>query len=210
MIAGVRGIRPLLLRKYGKSIAREYMAKRIETPNLRFHWPHRENQSLLDVVRIQLSAMTDARCAYCDGYPIDATGEDQVDHFRPKTRREFYHLVCAWKNLFLTCSACNKAKGDKWDEALLRPDVHEFTFLRYFSYRTDNGKLEPNRAASTEDQARASRTIEILDLNRPGACVARQRTVRRILASRPDDDLIDLDYRFLIPLCRNAVSSGRQ
>lgn len=129
-------------------------------------------------------------------------GDETVDHFRPKSRPEFYELVCAWTNLFLVCSACNHAKRELWDEALLRPDDPEFRFERYFEYRFDSGEVQPAPTASPEDQARARRTIEILDLNRVGACFSRRLTVRCLRRFSEDRDA--LGYRYLIPLCDAA------
>ena len=202
MRACQRGQAPELLQKYGQAIGEEYAAKRRVNPAYRFQWPQREGQSLSVVTRAALAAMTDGRCAYCDGHPVDAMGESQIDHFRPKSREEFYELVCNWENLFLICFGCNKAKMGDWDEALLRPDEPEFTFSRYFSYRTDTGSLEPNAAATSADQHRATQTIKLLDLNRAGACTMRRNMVKLMLISS-DEELADLGYRYLIPFCRD-------
>jgi uncharacterized protein (TIGR02646 family) len=194
-----RGPAPELLARDGAELARRYVTNRLTNPAYRFQW----GASRLGVVREALERMTDERCSYCDGYPIAATGEESVDHFRPKSRAEFYELVCTWTNLFLTCTACNKAKQDQWDEALLCPDDSSYAFERYFEYRFDTGELQPSASASPDDQTRASRTIEIFDLNRAGACISRRRTVKRLRGrtSDSDDDLDDLDYRYLLPLC---------
>ena len=60
--------------------------------------------------------------------------------------------------------------------------------------------LEPDAAASSEEQRRALRTIEIFDLNRAGACANRKRAVH--LMKRADVALDDHAYRYLLPLCR--------
>jgi uncharacterized protein (TIGR02646 family) len=115
---------------------------------------------LLDVVREALALMTAEHCSYCDGHPLDATGVETVDHFRPKGHAAFYELVCTWDNLFLTCTACNLAKRERWNEALLRPDDADFRFERYFEVRFDSGMLEPAAAANAAEQQRARQTIE--------------------------------------------------
>jgi uncharacterized protein (TIGR02646 family) len=148
--------------------------------------------------------MTAGRCSYCDGHPLDATGAEAVDHFRPKSHPDFYELVCTWTNLFLTCTACNHAKREQWDDALLRPDELDFRFERYFEYRFDCGKLEPAAAASSEEQHRAGRTIDIFDLNRAGACASRKRWVAWMRSLVTANDLDDCAYRYLIPLCRDV------
>lgn len=146
--------------------------------------------------------MTAGHCSYCDSHPLDATGVETVDHFRPKSRVEFYELVCEWTNLFVTCTACNHAKGEQWDEELLRPDDLGFAFERYFEYRAESGELQPSAAASPEEQQRARTTIDILQLNRAGTCKSRKRMLQ--FAREADDagDIDDWPYRYLLPLCR--------
>lgn len=196
-----RGPEPGLLQQHGAQIGRDYAQRRRADPSYRYQWPQRDGQRLYDVAHTALRAMTDDRCSYCDGHPIDAVGEDQIDHFCPKGLPQFYELVCAWTNLFLTCSACNKAKRDNWDELLLRSDAEDYAFERYFEYRFDTGELHPNGAASDGDRARAAKTIGLLALNRPGACTMRKRTVRLIRHALSPDERSDVPYRFLLPLC---------
>jgi uncharacterized protein (TIGR02646 family) len=195
MRACTRGPEPDLLTRFGMEISRDYATRRRENRHHRFQWPEREGQSLLAVLRTELRLMTNERCSYCDGHPIDATGQDTIDHFRPKGNPAFYELVCVWTNLFLTCSACNHAKGERWNEGLLRPDDPDFSFERYFEYRFDTGELHPNGAAIPDDQVRARMTIELLHLNRTGACVNRRRTIKWIGTGDRD-----VPYRYLIPL----------
>jgi uncharacterized protein (TIGR02646 family) len=197
-----RGPEPEVLAREGAQIGRDYAARRRETPGYRFQWPHRESTSLLAIVREALAVMTAGHCSYCDAHPLGATDVETVDHFRPKGDPAFYELVCAWTNLFLTCTACNHAKREQWDEALLRPDDPDFHFERYFEYRFDSGRLQAASAAIPEEQRRALRTIEIFDLNRAGACVNRKRAVH--LMRLADVDLDDHAYRYLLPLCRGV------
>jgi len=197
-----RGPEPEVLAREGAQIGRAYAARRRETPEYRFPWPKRGGLSLLEVVREALVVMTAGHCSYCDGHPLDATGVETVDHFRPKSRPEFYELVCTWTNLFLTCTACNQAKREQWDDALLRPDDLEYRFERYFEYRADSGKLEPAATASPEEQQRAQRTIDIFDLNRAGTCKNRLQAARWLRHLASAGELDDYAYRYLYPLCR--------
>ena len=206
-----RGPAPDLLASYGPEISATYARKRRDQPNHQFQWPRREGQSLYAVARAALADMTAHRCSYCDGYPLNATGHDEIDHFRPKGREEFYELVCAWQNLFLICSRCNAAKRDRWEPALLRPDDSDYAFDRYFWFRSDTGALEPAPGISGDDRRRAVQTIEILELNRTDACIARRKAWKEIERRESDDELADVPYRFLIPLVlgRDApVASG--
>jgi uncharacterized protein (TIGR02646 family) len=203
MIPCTRGPEPEALARDAVQIGRDYAARRREDPSHSFRWPRRGGRSLLEVAREALSAMTAGHCSYCDGHPLGATSVETVDHFQPKSLPEFYELVCTWTNLFLTCSSCNHAKREQWDEALLRPDDPAFRFERYFEVRFDSGKLEPAAAASPQEQERARRTIEILGLNRADARSSRLRVVRWMRRSNAEDEPADSwPYRYLLPLSR--------
>jgi uncharacterized protein (TIGR02646 family) len=195
-----RGAAPELLAQHGPEIGAEYACRRREDPNFRFRWPQRGGQKLYDIARAALAAMTAQRCSYCDGYPLNATGKDEIDHFRPKTHEDFYELVCAWENLFLVCTSCNRAKRDQWESSLLRPDDPEYSFDRYFLFNFETGELKPAPDIAAPERHRVQRTIEILDLNRPGACTARLTAIKVIRRRESDDELADLAYRFLVPL----------
>jgi uncharacterized protein (TIGR02646 family) len=199
-----RGPEPDVLAREGAQIGRDYASRRREEPDFRFQWPRRRGQSVYEIVRQALGVMTSEHCSYCDGHPLDATAVETIDHFRPKGRSEFYELVCTWTNLFLSCTACNQAKREQWDDALLRPDDPDFGFEHYFEYRFDTGELEPNPAATLDEQHCARRTIEILDLNRVGACRNRKRTVQWLRQLAITEELGDYAYRYLVPLCRGS------
>ena len=208
MISTRRGPAPELLERYGVEITQDYIAKKQADRQHDFRWPQRESRSVYAETRTALHSMTVGHCAYCDGFPVDATGEEQIDHFKPKSQSEFYHLVCDWQNLFFVCYGCNKAKRADWEEALLRPDADDFSFVRYFLYRSDTGQLEPNPAASADEQHRTSRTIEILKLNRPGLCIDRMRTASHV-SGCPQEELSLWGYRYLVPLCRDDASENQ-
>jgi uncharacterized protein (TIGR02646 family) len=195
-----RGPAPDLLAKHGPEIGAAYARRRRDDPTHRFQWPRRDGQSLYAVACDALADMTELHCSYCDGYPLNATGSDEIDHFRPKSREAFYELVCAWDNLFLICGRCNGAKRDRWEPVLLRPDDVDYAFERYFFFRFDSGALEPAPGITEGDHHRALQTIEILELNRTDACIARLAAVKAIRRRSSDDELADVPYRFLIPL----------
>jgi HNH endonuclease len=141
--------------------------------------------------------MTQERCSYCDGDLRFGTVQEDIDHFRPKSRPEFYGLVCAWENLFLVCAPCNKAKGDRWNELLLKPDDLEYRFARYFSYSFEKDELEPNPVASAGDGERARVTIELLGLNGAKHRASRRRVREKILRGLSAEAREDLSYRFI-------------
>lgn len=198
-----RGEAPALLTEHGQRIGVEYAARRQVDPAHSYRW----RTDLYVAARSALGLMTQERCSYCDGYPLGDTGEEHIDHFKPKSRSEFYELVCVWDNLFFVCSACNKAKRDEWHEDLLRPDADGFAFERFFEYRDDTGEILPHPDGSPDDRRCAQRTIEILDLNRTGKRIRRKETAQLIRAALREGPAAanalaqDIGHRFLIPFC---------
>lgn len=192
MWASKRGEVPPKLGAQGAELCAAYQMKRSTNPDHRFEW----SKSLRAELVTALLVMTQKRCSYCDGDLDHPTALEEIDHFRPKNRAEFYALVCSWENLFITCPPCNRAKGSKWDELLLKPDDLEYRFERYFSYSSDTGELEPNKSASSRDQERAKVTIKVLNLNREKLCTARTDALEE-LKSLPPAEWEDLSYRYL-------------
>lgn len=207
MRPALRPPEPELLSRHRVAMTQEYVSRKAADPNHGFRWPRREGMSLHSVVIQALVAMTDRRCAYCDGNDISGTGVEHIDHFRPKSRTEFHPLVCEWTNLYFVCCACNQAKLEKWDDGLLAPDQPGFTFERFFVYNARTGRLEPNGdPAATPDAKRAETTIAILNLNRDGACRRRMeavRTIKWLMSDNEPDEAgrifeNDSGYRYLV------------
>ncbi|MBD8590406.1 hypothetical protein IFT92_21905 [Peribacillus simplex] len=86
-----------------------------------------------DEVKILLAKLFYNKCAYCES-DILATGDIQVEHYRPKGRIKigdtwskngYYWLAAEWSNLFPSCIRCNEkriyiledgteVRGGKW------------------------------------------------------------------------------------------------
>jgi uncharacterized protein (TIGR02646 family) len=130
------------------------------------------NQRLLPL----LLELTEARCAYCDHFPLRVDADPAVDHHRPKSR--FPDLAFAWSNLYGVCALCNRWKADRWDDALLRPDEPGYDFFRYFDCDPMTGRIGPRPDIGGLDRERAARTIEILGLNEGDRPQARARAAR--------------------------------
>ncbi len=56
------------------------------------------------------------RCVYCAILDAELGGQRNfhVEHYKPKSRAEFAHLVNDYDNLFYTCALCNTFKSDSW------------------------------------------------------------------------------------------------
>ena len=194
---------PAALDARANDLTESYVRKRQANPRHDFRWP----EDLYEIVRAALAQMTDERCAYCDGDLRPAPVRAEIDHFQPKSCSDFHWLVCAWSNLFLVCSPCNGVKGSKWSPDLLKPDDPGYAFHRYFDYDFQRDKLRPNPGASIDDQRRARTTIELLGLNDDRQPASRRRA--RQAMTRPDYDLRDAQYRYLIPLLPVALPRSK-
>jgi uncharacterized protein (TIGR02646 family) len=67
-------------------------------------------------VRAQVRQDFVRTCAYCLLEEFYAAGKEnfELDHFRPKSRPEFSHLINNFYNLYYCCHPCNKKKGSIW------------------------------------------------------------------------------------------------
>jgi uncharacterized protein (TIGR02646 family) len=139
--------------------------------------------------------MTQSHCAFCDSDNF-ATSLKTIEHFRPKDT--FPHLAYTWTNLFLCCNACQNAKGEKFEETLLKPDETEYQFSTYFQCNFKTGELEPNAIATDAQKVQASDTIRLYDLNREDLCIFRLKEAKRWKRRGEDEILDDFGYRYFI------------
>jgi uncharacterized protein (TIGR02646 family) len=138
--------------------------------------------------------MTQNHCAFCDIFPLRQSGRT-IEHYRPKSifPRES-HL---WTNLFYCCHSCQE-KGERFNEALLKPDVQAYDFSAFFICEIDGEAiiLKPNPRATNPNQNRASITIQIYGLNDFERPEDRYRVLRQFNDSiSPVVD--EFPYRFL-------------
>ncbi|MES2467611.1 MAG: hypothetical protein V4675_09950 [Verrucomicrobiota bacterium] len=130
-------------------------------------WPEWHTVPLNQWLLIPLGQQTGDHCSFCDGFPLPGDqSPPTVEHWQPrngphgKPDKRF-----EWANLFLCCTACQKAKGPKWDPLLLKPDSEDYSFEKYFECEFTTGKIIPKSDASDHDKERARKTIEIYGLD---------------------------------------------
>lgn len=199
-----RGAGPKCLHEHGQTWSDAWKQKcnlSNEAPN--WSWGTHAGKPVNHHILPHLGSMTNHHCAYCDGFPLDTTGCETIDHFRPKNRNAFPELAFIWDNLFLACELCQGKKRDKFDDALLRPDVPGFAFHLYFVYKELTGNIEPHPGASPADQNRAETSIRLYGLNADGRPQARRRELSRyrsLAALGKQGSLDEWPYRFLMEL----------
>jgi len=117
-------------------------------------------------------------CAYCTGHEDEMGGEDhyEIDHHRPKSRREFSHLVNDYGNLYYSCHGCNRkgAKGDNWpSDELYNAGFRFFDPVVENAYATHMSETQSGRLVRKTNVGVYS--IDKLRLNREGLRKLRQR-----------------------------------
>lgn len=134
------------------------------------------------LIRDRLREMQLGLCVYCEA----GMGSDShVEHFRPRKAERF--RTFEWENLFLSCQAadhCGRHKdrpgGPKYDpDDLIKPDEEDPDQLLFFS---STGEVHPRGAAPSREAARASTSIQILNLNHPSLRNARRREAKVYLS----------------------------
>jgi hypothetical protein len=62
----------------------------------------------------------DHSCVYCDVWESELGGRKSfhIDHYRPKERKQFKHLIANYSNLLYSCRDCNEFKTDYWPNFL--------------------------------------------------------------------------------------------
>lgn len=135
----------------------QWLAKKCEAKP--WVWPQYKNKKLNKYVYQNMESWHYNKCAFCEIY----LGKFEIEHFRAKTTHPFAAFV--WRNLFLICPDCNKAKGTKNHEGSLKPDREDpqlFLWVNPISL-----KIEPKPGITPDKKQRAEKTIELYDLNRP-------------------------------------------
>jgi len=190
---------PEFLQEHSTQWGAEFAEKRAENSSARFQWRKYNGQSTRKLIVAALEPMCDGHCSYCDGYPLGPQSQVTIDHFRPKSKPEFFHLVYSWPNLFIACNTCQRQKREQFSDDLLKPDEPSYLFEHYFMLDYKTGDIQVNRFAPDEQQRRAEATIKILGLNDGRRPQDRLLEYRKYKALPSDEwDINDFSYRFFI------------
>lgn len=173
----------------------EYAARKTANPSYAFNWKQHQGQPVNQRLLPDLQKQTQSHCSYCDAYPPKLP-DKTIDHFRPKGDARFYHFAYHWENLYFACGHCQKAKMERFDDALLRPDEAGYSFERYFIFNFSTGEVEINPAASDEDKYRAEVTLRLFGFNQEGQPFSRRREWKSF-EKQVFEDLNDYAFRFL-------------
>lgn len=174
----------------------EYEVRKTADSGFQFSWHQPGYRHINRQIKPLLQTQTDEHCSYCDFYPA-RQGDDTIEHFKPKGQKAFYRFAYQWENLYFCCWHCQKAKGEQFDDALLRPDEPTYSFEKYFIFKFSTGEISVNPVASEVDKHRAEVTIKLLKMNEEGQMLTRKREWQAYDKRAHGDSLGDYAFRFL-------------
>ncbi|MEO6038017.1 MAG: HNH endonuclease [Saprospiraceae bacterium] len=175
---------------------RQWSASKTNNPGAVFQWYIHEGQRVNQKIGPILSLQTQDHCSYCDAFPM-GLADNTIDHFCPKGNPAFYNLAYTWENLFWACADCQKAKGEQFEDVLIRPDSPTYNFRHFFIYNFNTHEIDPNPNSTPEDQLRAKATISIFKLREPSRVAARRMAWERWYSPLAIRDLDDFPFRFI-------------
>lgn len=125
----------------------------------RWQWPQHNKKRLNHKIRDALRSWHFGKCAFCE----TLLGQGEIEHFRAKTRYPFAAFV--WRNLFLVCADCNRAKGEQNYQGCLKPDRDDPEMFLWINPITLT--VQPRPGLTSAMHQYAEKTIALYQLNRP-------------------------------------------
>lgn len=190
----VKNPAPEFLRSNYKKWGKRYKAKRDDPAKSRdFIWATHEKQKVNVLLLPFLRRETNSHCSFCDGFPLETTGET-IEHFRPKS--VFPLLSYLWANLLYCCKYCNENKGENPERLLIKPNDINYSFEKYFLFDYDSGNVESNPALIEIDKLKAENTIRLYGLNEYNRPYRRKFYLKQFQKMQ-NPDVEDFPYRFI-------------
>lgn len=124
----------------------ELFLKSDKKEGIGFSW----RQNIYPELRLQLGALTQEHCSFCDGYPL-MESKETVEHYAPKAAYPL--LAYDWENLYYCCDACQSKSNRLPFEESLRPDAIDYAFERYFYYADGEVKVLENLSPEEKSAA---------------------------------------------------------
>ncbi|MBK7504839.1 MAG: hypothetical protein IPI52_07115 [Bacteroidetes bacterium] len=91
-------------------------------------------------IRNSLKTISLSHCNFCDGFPLNITSKETVEHYYPK--KQYPEKVYEWGNLFYCCDKCQSLSNKIIFELTLKPDDLDYSFNRYFYFNPLDGEIK--------------------------------------------------------------------
>jgi uncharacterized protein (TIGR02646 family) len=190
---------PDWLNKHWEAWGKEYATKLGKNPKYKFSWKSYKKEKVNHKLLPLLLKMTANHCSFCDGFPIgEGVIKETIEHFWPKASGKFPERAYLWSNLFVACHYCQE-KGDDFDDRLLKPDMDDYDFNKYFifNFRSFEIEVRKDTGISKADRMRAETTIKMYKLNYSGRSKAREREFKHYANKEGGDQFDDFSYRYM-------------
>jgi uncharacterized protein (TIGR02646 family) len=146
---------------------------KIAAGSARGDWATRDAKRALSAA---LRKLAYGKCVFCET-ALEVSGFLEIEHYTAKTLAP--DLAFEWTNLLPSCQLCNNSKRDAdHGNLLLKPDAEDPE--PHFWVHPDTGRLAPHPRLDAVQVARANRTIELCNLQRPALCTQRADMVSRV------------------------------
>jgi uncharacterized protein (TIGR02646 family) len=133
-------------------------------------------------IKKALVDMFHGKCAYCES-AITHIDYGHIEHFKPKSRREFSELAVDWNNLLLACGVCNGAEfkgvnfpGPREEGPLIDPTAEDPS--PHFKFDYDS---KTRVAAVLGITGRGRTTVKTFGLDRPALVKRRSNFVTKLI-----------------------------
>lgn len=152
------------------------------------------------------------QCVYCSIHEEQFGGitNYHIDHFRPKSKKEFEHLTNDILNLYYACPICNRFKKDDWPgepddlNKVCYPDPSDIDYSELFTVNEAGGYLLESRFIS------ANYVIERLYLNRAQLLFERREYMLNEREKSINKELKDLEEKIVIKDNEDTIRKGLQ
>jgi uncharacterized protein (TIGR02646 family) len=196
MIFFVRGDAPPGLQQKAVDLLVKFNAKRLADPKTT---PSKFWGTVRKEIREEASVLATRayfKCAFCESR-ANHVQHPHIEHYRPKGRIEFEHLMFSWGNWLLSCGRCNESKWKHFPDCggvpcLLDPSTDDPTGHIAFYFSEVEGLT-----------FRGWRSIQMLDLQRSPLIRERSSWLTRIdslllLATLAVDEGVKVQARRLL------------
>lgn len=115
MIYVERGLQPAGFTTQANKWWKEFEEKRKKDPNYTStqFWTLVRKRKAMKGYADTLSKAFHCKCAFCESEMKHVSAE-HIEHYRPKSRPEFFVQMFAWENWLISCEKCNTWKGTKF------------------------------------------------------------------------------------------------
>ncbi len=128
-----------------------------------------ESSSVIyNLLRNELKILTNGHCSFCDGYPLNDTSKETIEHYFPKA--EYKDRTYEWGNLFYTCDKCQSySNSHRSFVYTLKMDDEDYSFDRYFWFDAESGEVRVYENLSEKEKNDAINFLERYGINNSDA-----------------------------------------